>query len=121
MSFVKTACLFSFLFLLSGCNTDTGVLPMGPDTYTMSVHKAPILGGADAAESQALKEANQYCLSQNRRFEPTQTEEKSVPFEARNGPTVFSLTFQCLSADDPSLQRPNLQPTPDVVIENRNE
>jgi hypothetical protein len=46
---------------LSGCQTSTGILPAGPNTYTLSKHTAPILGGSTTAEQQALTEANAYC------------------------------------------------------------
>ena len=36
--------------VLSGCATSTGILPAGPDTYTISEKFAPIRGGGDEAE-----------------------------------------------------------------------
>ena len=44
------------LALLSGCAESTGILPMGPDTYTLSEHYAPIRGGAVTAGKVALTE-----------------------------------------------------------------
>ncbi|GAN78333.1 hypothetical protein [Acidisphaera rubrifaciens] len=39
---------------LAGCSSSTGVLPLGPDTYTVSERYAPILGGVSKAEKVAL-------------------------------------------------------------------
>ncbi|MDE2375597.1 MAG: hypothetical protein KGL96_15345, partial [Hyphomicrobiales bacterium] len=53
---------------LSGCARSTGVLPAGPDTYTLTERVAPIAGGADAAEAAALQKANEFCAAKGRVF-----------------------------------------------------
>ena len=45
---------------LAGCSTSTGILPMGPDTYTVSV-SSPGTSGGIAAQQKATKEAIDYC------------------------------------------------------------
>ncbi len=118
---LKKISLAVVLLGLTACSENTGVLSLGPDTYTISVHKAPVLGGGSAAETTALTQANQYCASQGRQFMTAQTDLSSLPVDAQYGPTSYSLTFECLEPGDPRLQSPNLVKAPDVVIENRSD
>jgi hypothetical protein len=36
--------------VLVGCASSTGILPAGPDTYTLSEKFAPVRGGGDEAQ-----------------------------------------------------------------------
>ena len=53
---------------LAACSYDTGTgaLAIGPDTYTMSKRYAPVGGSAQAAGSEILANANQYCAQAGR-------------------------------------------------------
>ena len=53
---------------LGGFATSTGILPAGPDTYTISERYAPIRGGSDEAERAALTKATELCSQQGRQF-----------------------------------------------------
>jgi len=96
----------------SACTTETGILPMGPDTFTLSVMKAPLMGGADAAEAQALTEANHYCLSHGRQFFPVHSGKHYEGMTAIYGPVEYSVTFRCLRAGRSILRPPTLEPAP---------
>jgi cobalamin biosynthesis protein CobD/CbiB len=48
--------------LLCACASSTGILPAGPDTYTLTERLAPIRGGGDAAEANALSKAINFAL-----------------------------------------------------------
>jgi len=41
----------------AGCASSTGVLPAGPDTYTLSEKFAPVRGGSDEAQRSVLTKA----------------------------------------------------------------
>jgi hypothetical protein len=41
--------LVLFLVMLCGCAQSSGVLKLGPDTYTVQVHAAPARGGESGA------------------------------------------------------------------------
>jgi hypothetical protein len=86
-------------------------MPLGPDTYRMQVGRAPILGGGMEAQKAALSQAQEYCTAQRRNF--------VVVAQRWERETRFEVDFQCLKAGDPDLVRPNLQPVPNVVIEDR--
>jgi hypothetical protein len=101
---------------LTGCAMSTGILPAGPDTYTVSEHFAPIRGGSTTAQQTALTEANAFCAGQGRQFLPV---DMLTPFSANPyGTTNYSVTFRCLSPGDPELARSHLAPT--QIIEQRN-
>jgi hypothetical protein len=55
---------------LLGCTSSSGILPAGPDTYTVTERLAPVRGGGTEAQRIALTEANTYCQQQNRVFVP---------------------------------------------------
>lgn len=99
----------------------TGILPAGPDTYTVTETYAPIRGGSTTAQQVALTEANQFCEERGLKFLPMNMTEGSIPMQAAlYGPTKYTVTFRCLRPGDPELQRPNFQQTPNIVIEQRN-
>jgi len=102
--------------LAAGCAYSTGILPVGPDTYTVSEHYAPARGGNSTAERVALTEANGFCEQRGRKFLPVNM---SQPSAIAISPAGYSITFRCLTANDPELRRPRFQSSPDLVIENR--
>jgi hypothetical protein len=89
------------------------VLPMGPDTYTVTENVILSMGGGVAAQGKAIKEANEFCASKERQF--LAMNYQSVP---QGGSVSYSLTFRLLP-NDPELRRPNYRPEPNVVIEHR--
>jgi hypothetical protein len=104
---------------LGGCATSTGILPAGPDTYTLSEKRAPILGGGDAAEQDALTKAADFCTQKGLTFVPNNMGQNNA---ARNryGPTRYEITFKCVPANDPAVAAYHLQQAPNVIIEQRN-
>jgi hypothetical protein len=105
------------LSLLTGCASSTGILPAGPDTYTLSEKFAVVRGGGDEAERVALTKANDYCAQQNRQFVPSnmgQTGNFASP------PTGYTVTFKCLPPNDTAVRAFQLQQAPNVIVEQRN-
>jgi hypothetical protein len=110
--------ILTLTLALSACAQGTGTLPAGPDTYTVTEHRAPVLGGASEAQRAAMTEANDYCSQDGKKFFPlNMAQQPTVP---AGGPG-YSVTFRCLEPDDAELKRPNFQPTPNIVIEQRTE
>jgi hypothetical protein len=103
---------------LTACSMGTGILPAGPDTYTVTERRAPVLGGSTTAQQAAMTEANAFCAQQGRQFLPVDTvalASISNPY----GTTGYSVTFRCLLAGDPELSAgSHLAPT--AIIEQRN-
>jgi hypothetical protein len=103
--------------LLSGCAASTGILPAGPNTYTLTERFAPVRGGATTAQQTALTEANAFCTGQGRQFLPTDM--KVPPSLNPYGPTSYEVTFQCLLPGDPALSHGGSTRPPEEIIEQR--
>jgi hypothetical protein len=97
----------------AGCRTEP--LPIGPDTYRVSSRTSS--GGTAPAREAAVSAAGQQCarLSKQLLVLSSATNIGSTPDEG-----VVDVTFRCLAAGDPELRRQDVQPAPDVVIENGN-
>ena len=100
--------------LLTGCVTSHGEpQTVGPDTFMLSERAM----GQDEAQGAALVDAGQYCARAGKQFilVSTQTQHFGEPGSIGHASSV--VTFRCLRAGDPGLVRPNLRPTPNVVID----
>ena len=81
----------------------TGILPAGPDTYTVTARNEGIFGGSAQAQQAALAEATQYCQRQNLVFVSATTNQVSgVTTPTWTG---YTLTFRCLPGTDPAVTR----------------
>jgi hypothetical protein len=97
---------------LGGCTSSTGILPAGPDTYTISERFAPIPGGGVEAQRDVLTKANDFCAQQGRQFVPV--------IMGRSGdPIGYGVTFKCLLPNDPAAAKLQIQQTPNVIVEQR--
>jgi hypothetical protein len=103
---------------LGGCASSTGILPAGPDTYTITERYAPIRGGSDEAERGALTKANEFCGQQGRQFVPNNMSQSAGIVSSNN--TGYTVTFKCLLPNDPAIKGYQLQQAPNVIIEQRN-
>jgi hypothetical protein len=103
-------------FLIGGCATSTGILPAGPDTYTITEKFAPIRGGSDEAQRDAVTKANAYCTEKGREFVPS----NMGPAGNVINPTGYTVTFRCLLADDPAVKNYRLGQAPNIIVEQRN-
>jgi hypothetical protein len=115
----KTTGLLAVAFSLTGCASGTGILPAGPDTYTLSERFAPVRGGGEEAQRDTLTKANEYCQQQGRVFVPNnmgQSGNLANPY----GPTGYTVTFRCLQPNDPAVAHYRLEQAPNVIVENRN-
>lgn len=103
-------------FLLTAC-TSSGVIPIGPDTYTIGTTSE--LSPA-YAKKKAMKEAASYCQSQGKRIMPIQTQKGSHRDAFGDNLATFDYTFRCLVAGDQDLSRPELKnPTVDINIDQK--
>jgi hypothetical protein len=104
---------------LGGCASSTGILPAGPDTYTISERVAPIRGGGSEAQREVMTKANEFCVQQGRQFVPAvmgQAGNLANPY----GPDGYAVTFKCLLPGDPALTGYKPAGVPNVIIEQRN-
>lgn len=108
-------CLSSLVFL-AGCATSSGVMQLGPDTYTISTHASVVRGGAAGAKRMALEEASRHCASMGKEILVMNT---GVYASNYGKGSDADLTYQCLKSGDPELGRPTYRHSPSVVIETR--
>lgn len=87
----------------------TGVMQLGPDTYTVSADDL----NESTAKQAALRQAQQRCSGLNREILVTNMK------LSRGDRALFDVTFRCLEKSDPELARPNYRKEPDVVIEDK--
>src|SRR3954470_1503694 len=96
--------------VLAGCAASTGVLPAGPDTYTLTERFAPVRGGGTEAERVALTKANDFCVEKGRVFVPNIMREAGLTRDYGNtGYTGYTVTFRCLLPNDPAVASYRLQ------------
>jgi len=100
--------------LCAGCAQSSGVLKMGPDTYSISAAAAPARGGPSEARKIALTGANQHCANLGREILVTNVGTATTNIY---GAGTAEVTFRCLAKGDPELQRPQYRRSPDAIIE----
>jgi len=88
-----------FSVLLFGCATSTGVIPAGPDTYTITTDTG--VAGEGEIKIRAIQDAKAYCASSGKKLRtvrpPSRSSRKN--FVGRKIPT-YNLTFRCLATGD---------------------
>ncbi|MFZ0725586.1 MAG: hypothetical protein WAM61_07330 [Desulfobacterales bacterium] len=104
------------LLILSGCAANSGVVPIGPDTYMVSKQAATGFPGLGNLKAEAFKEANQYCTGQGKYIRVVNTTETAPPYVFGNYPRA-EIQFMCLDEKDPDLTRPKMEKAPDTVIQ----
>ena len=93
---MKKLAVLSLCLFIAGCATHSDIVPIGPDTFMISRGDAPgFFSNSDSLQADALKEANQYCKSQNKDIRVVDTTESSPPYIMGNFPRI-EIQFMCL-------------------------
>lgn len=100
---------------LSACAANTGVVPIGRDSYMVSKQGWISTQAVGSLTADVYRQANQSCAGLGKQFQVVSLREQPGDF-GRSYPEV-ELSFRCLAAGDPELQRPTLKPTANVRIE----
>ena len=114
------AFLIAMALALGACAHSTGVLPAGPDTYTLTERFSPIRGGRDEAQREALTKANDFCTTMGKKFVPNNMGQAGNLNDPSGPSTGYTVTFKCLLPNDPAVAAYQLQQAPNVIIEQRN-
>ena len=110
--------MVGILIVLTGC-TSSGVLQIGPDTYTVGTTSE--LSPA-YAKKLAMQEAMDYCKAQGKEIMPMQTQTGSHRDAFGDNLATYDYTFKCLSPGDPQLGRPEFQnPTVDINLNQKTQ
>ena len=95
----------TLLFALAGCAANSGVAPLGSDTFVVSRQAATGFSGSGNLKAEALTEAAQYCSSQSKSLLVVNTKEAAPPYVMGNFPKA-EVEFMCLLPSDPRLGAP---------------
>lgn len=110
------AVALTLLVTLVGCApTSSGVLKMGPDTYSVSTSALYAAGGPAGAKAAAYREAGAYCSGMGKEMLVLNEQQSGIA----TGPGGSDIVFRCLAAGDPELKRPVYRAAPNAVIEDR--
>jgi hypothetical protein len=104
------------IFAVAGCASNSGVMPIGKDTFMVSRQAASGFSGSSTLKAEAFQEANSYCAKLGKSVQVVNSTEAQPPFLFGNFPKA-EIQFMCLDNNDAELVRPKLQKTPDTVIE----
>ena len=87
--------------LLFGCATSTGVIPAGPDTYTITTDSIVGVGTAGSIKISAIQDAKAYCASSGKKMRtvrPPSLSSKTNFVGTRI--KTYNITFKCLATGD---------------------
>lgn len=90
--------------LVTGCASNPGVAPLGPDSYVVSRQAATAFSGLGSLRAKALREADEFCKKQGRALRVVHTKDSEPPYIFGNYPRT-EVEFMCLRPDDPELTR----------------
>ena len=92
---VATASALVAAASLAACGASSGIVPIAPDTYTLSEMRSQAVGGGPAAQGAVLAEAAGFCRQQGRSVRMLDLQPGGDP-RGYYWPTAFSATFQCV-------------------------
>ncbi|MBT5862603.1 MAG: SHOCT domain-containing protein [Gammaproteobacteria bacterium] len=103
-----------------GCATNTGVIPIGEDSWMVSRQAGSGFSGVGTIKAEAFQEATDFCTAKSKSLQVIGVKEAEPPFINGNWYKA-EIFFMCLSKGDEELTHPNLQQEPDTIIEIRAE
>ena len=112
--------IIAAVVFLAGCASNSGVIPIGQDTFMVSRQAATGFSGSGTLKAEAFQEASQYCAKLGKSLQVVSTHEASPPYILANFPKA-EIQFMCLDAKDVELNRPKLRKEADSVIEIKND
>jgi len=116
---MKRTSLVAALFL-TGCAANSGVAPIGKDTFMVSRQAATGFSGSGTLKAEAFQEASEYCQNSGKQIQVINTHEATPPYILGNFPKA-EIQFMCLDQKDIELKRPKLKKEADTVIEIKNK
>ena len=108
MTIYKTAALIILLSVLSSCASNSGIIPLGKDSFIVTRQAASGFHGMGTLKADAVAEATEFCQNLNKEFQIIGTKEAEPPYILGNFPQA-EVQFMCLSEGDRELTRPKLR------------
>jgi hypothetical protein len=110
----KALLLAIICFAIAACGGVSEVVKIGKDTYMVASSDTTIGSGGGNLKVSLYRVAGQYCIDQNKELLPVTS--SSIDW-AVGRPASAELTFRCLLASDPEMQRPTMKAIPNIQIE----
>ena len=85
----------AFILILSGCAANSGIIPMGNNTYMVSRQAATGFTGMGTLKAEAMKEAYQQCQLSGRNVEVIEAIDAKPPYIFGNFPKT-EIRFKCV-------------------------
>jgi hypothetical protein len=99
-----------------GCASNSGITPIGKDTYMVSRQAATGFSGSGTLKAEAFQEASAYCAKEGKNLQVVSTQEAQPPYVFGNYPKA-EVQFMCLSDGEAELGWPKLRPKADVNVQ----
>jgi hypothetical protein len=109
---MKSVITLSVALALAACASSSGVMKVGPDTFTISTSASPGKGGVPAAKRIAYQEASGECARRGGLEVFTLSETATSPTWTE-GMARVDLNFRCLRSGDPEFQGRRFQRSPE--------
>lgn len=93
-----------FCLLATGCAANSGVVPIGADSFMVTRQAATGFSGSGTLKTDAIIEANQYCQNMNKGMKLIHAKEATPPYVLGNFPKA-EIAFMCLDKNDPEFTR----------------
>ncbi len=87
------------ILVVSGCASNSGVIPIGNDTYIVSRQAASGFSGLGTLKADAMKEAYTECQKSGKTVDVIEGEESDSPYIFGNFPRV-EVTFKCVAESE---------------------
>lgn len=85
----------TLVFILSGCASNSGVVPMGNETYMVSRQAASAFSGMGTLKADAMREAYQQCQLTGKHVEVVEIIDAQPPYILGNFPKT-EIRFKCV-------------------------
>jgi hypothetical protein len=84
------------IFVLFGCASNSGIVPMGNDTYMVSRQAATGFTGMGTLKAEAMREAYQQCQKSGESVEIVEAIDAEPPYILGNFPKT-EIRFKCIA------------------------
>jgi hypothetical protein len=91
---MKYSILYIF-FLLTGCAQNSGIIPMGGETYMVSRQAATGFSGMGTLKAEAMREAYEQCKKSQKIVNVLETIDAKPPYIFGNFPKT-EIRFKCV-------------------------
>lgn len=92
---MKYILIMLLAFILPGCAANSGVVPMGNETYMVSRQAASTFSGMGTLKADAMREAYQQCQLTGKNVEVLETIDAEPPYILGNFPKT-EIRFRCV-------------------------